>query len=69
MNFGGGHIGAFSRNGCDRCVTCRGVKLKVIKTLRLGLYEIPEITDYILCQPLYRELEPLDEFDVVYISM
>ena len=69
MNFGGRHIGTFSRNGCDRHVTHRGVKLKVIKTLRLGLFEIPEITNYILCQLLYHELEPLDEFDVVYILM
>ena len=63
MKFGSGRIvGAFSRIGCDRCVTHLVVKLKIIRTLRLpvGLFEIPEITDDIMCQPLYRELEPLD---------
>jgi hypothetical protein len=55
--------------GCDRLVTRLGMKLTINRTLRLGLLEIPEITDYIMCQPLYRELEPLDGVVLVYILM
>ena len=42
---------------CDRRVTCLQ---KIVGTLRLGLFGIPEITDY--------SREPLDNF-AVYILM
>ena len=43
------------------------MKLRIVLTLRLGLFGIPEITDYIMCQPLYRELEPFVGVVLVYI--
>ena len=54
MNFRSGRIGAFSRNGSDRRVTHWHlvVTLKINKTLRLGLFEITEITDDTMC-PYY----------------